>query len=201
MKKSNDKEKENFIDESFSSKTEETIIILSLVEEISKLEEKIKILKKSISENYNPTDKKREIEKLKIEKNELTKEMDEFSVNLLLNTSNKENLIKKKSYIIKDLTKKINNYKNILSSYNILSFSSPILKKYINSNKLNNFLSDEQIDDIMSKTQTIYNNENLIQKYEKEYMDNKEELNNLENNRKKLLQKINEIKENLKMMK
>ena len=165
MYKSNDKEQGNFMDESFSSKTEETIIILSLVEEISKLEEKIKILKKSISENYNPADKKKEIEKLKIEKNELTKEMDEFSVNLLLNTSNKENLIKKKSYIIKDLTKKINNYKNILSSYNILSFRSPILKKYINSNKLNNFLSDEQIDDIMSKTQTIYNNENLIQKY------------------------------------
>ena len=201
MYKSNDKEQGNFMDESFSSKTEETIIILSLVEEISKLEEKIKILKKSISEKYSSADKKEEIEKLKIEKNELTKEMDEFSVNLLLNTSNKENLIKKKSYIIKDLKKKINNYKNILSSYNILSFNSPILKKYINSNKLNNFLSDEQIDDIMSKTQTIYNNENLIQKYEKEYMDNKEELNNLENNRKKLLQKINEIKENLKMMK
>ena len=118
MYKSNDKEQGNFMDESFSSKTEETIIILSLVEEISKLEEKIKILKKSISENYNPADKKKEIEKLKIEKNELTKEMDEFSVNLLLNTSNKENLIKKKSYIIKDLTKKINNYKNILIQIN-----------------------------------------------------------------------------------
>ena len=53
----------------------------------------------------------------------------------------------------------------------------------------------------MSKTQTIYNNENLIQKYEKEYIANKEELNNIENERKKILQKINETKENLKMMK
>ena len=201
MLQNNSKEQEPFIDESITTKTEETIIILSLVEEISKLEEKIKTLKNSITNEIKKDEKNIEIENLKKEKNKLTKEMNDLSVNLLLNTSNKENLIKKKSYLIKDLNKKINNYKNILSTYNILAFNSPILKKYINSNKINSFLSDEQIDDIMSKTQTIYNNENLIQKYEKEYMVNKEELNNIENDRKKILQKINEIKENLKMMK
>ena len=198
MSKENDKQ--SFIDEPSSSRTEEKIIILSLVDEISTLEEKITELKQSISNN-NFNDKNKEIEILKKTKNKLNKEINQLSVNLLLNLSNKENFIKKKSYIIKDITKKINNYKNILSTYNILSFSSPILKKYISSNKMNHFLSDEQIDDIMSKTQTIYNNENLIQKYEKEFAVNKEELSNNENDKKKILQKINEIKENLKMMK
>ena len=183
------------------SKNEETTIILSLLEEISKIEEKIIELKNSVNAENNNDNKNKEIENLNITKNKLIKDMNDLSVNLLLDISNKENLIKKKSYLIKDITKKINNYKNILSTYNTLSFNSPILKKFILSNKKNSFLSDEQIDDIMSKTQTIYNNDNLIQKYEKEYEDNKEELNNIENNRKKILQKINEIKENLKMMK
>ena len=194
-------DKEYIIEEIPSSKTEETTIILSLIEEISKLEEKILELKKSLSMQSNQDIKKKEIENLKLTKNKLSEQMNNLSLNLLLDISNKENLIKKKSYLIKDITKKINNYKNILSTYNTLTFNSPILKKYINSNKANHFLSDEQIDDIMSKTQTIYNNDNLIQKYEKEYAGNKEELINIENDKKKILQKINEIKENLKMMK
>ena len=198
---SEENDKEYIKDEASSLKTEETIIILSLVEEIMKLEEKIKELKNSVSNQDNPEETQKEINNLKKTKNELNKQINELSVNLLLDISNKENLIKKKSYQIKDINKKINNYKNILSTYNTLSFNSPLLKKYISSNKMNQFLSDEQIDDIMSKTQTIYNNENLIQKYEKEYITNKEELNNIENDRKKILQKINEIKENLKMMK
>ena len=184
-----------------SSKKDEAIIILNLIDEISKLEEKITQLKNSaISQNEDDITNN-EISKLQNTINKLTKEMNDLSVNILLDVSNKENLIKKKSYLIKDITKKINNYKNILSTYNTLSFNSPLLKKYISSNKKNLFLTDEQIDDIMSKTQTIYNNDNLIQKYEKEYEVNKEELINIENNRKKILQKINEMKENLKMMK
>lgn len=198
---SKDNEKEYITDEIPLLKIEETTQILSLVEEISKLEEKIINLKNAPRTKDDPDKINDEIDNLKKTKNKLNKEMNDLSVSLLIDTSNKENQIKKKSYLIKDLTKKINNYKNILSTYNTLSFSSPVLKKYILSNKINQFLSDEQIDDIMSKTQTIYNNENLIQKYEKEYTNNKEELNNIENDRKKIIQKINEIKENLKMMK
>ena len=160
MSKENEKE---FIKEDISpSKSNEPATILHLVEEISKLEVKISNMKKlsSIEDNSNKINE--EIKNLKKTKNNLNKEMNNLSLNLLLETSNKENLIKKKSYLIKDLIKKINNYKNILSTYNTLSFTSPILKKYILSNKMNQSLSDEQIDDIMSKTQTKYNNDNLI---------------------------------------
>ena len=198
---SQENEKEYIKTEISPIKENEPTIILQLVEEISKLEEKISNMKNiSSSEDY-PNKTSEEINNLKKTKNQLNKEVNNLSLNLLLETSNKENLIKKKSYLIKDLMKKINNYKNILSTYNTLSFTSPILKKYILSNKMNQSLSDEQIDDIMSKTQTKYNNDNLIQKYEKEHINNKEELNNIENDKKKIIQKIEEIKENLKMLK
>ena len=82
-----------------------------------------------------------------------------------------------------------------------MSFNSPILKKYILSNKLNQFLTDEQIDDIMSKTQTLCKNDNLIQKIEKEFSINKDQLNNIKNSINKINYQINEIEENLQMMK
>ena len=55
-------------------------------------------------------------------------------MNFLLNISNKNNLVKKKQYAIKEITKKIYNYKSILSSYDNLAFNSPVLKKYIMAN-------------------------------------------------------------------
>ena len=122
-------------------------------------------------------------------------------MNLLLDISNKDNLIKKKKYSLKEISKKINNYRNILSTYENLAFNSPLLKKYLFSNNYNQFLSDEQIDDILSKTQNITKNDNLIQKTEKEFLENKEELKAVEKEKNKILNKINEIKENIKMLK
>ena len=184
-----------------SQDTEETSTILSLVNDIYQLEEKIIDLKNSNSTENNSDSKEKEIDNLKKNKKELNKQMNELSVNLLIDVSNKENAIKKKSYLLKELNKKINNYKNILSTYKTLSFNSPILKKYILSNKMTQFLTDEQIDDIMSKTQTLCKNDNLIQKIEKEFSVNKEQLNNLKNSINKINCQINEIEENLKMMK
>ena len=181
--------------------TEETSTILSLVNDIYQLEEKIIDLKNSITAQNNSDAKDKEMDNLKKNKKELSKEMNQLSVNLLIDVSNKENVIKKKSYLLKELNKKINNYKNILTTYKTLSFNSPILKKYILSNKMNQFLTDEQIDDIMSKTQTLCKNDNLIQKIEKEFSVNKEQLNNINKSINKINNQINEIEENLQMMK
>ena len=82
-----------------------------------------------------------------------------------------------------------------------MAYNSPILKKYLIANNYSQFLSDEQIDDILSKTQNITKNGNLIQKIEKEYSEKKEELKNSEKEREKILNKLNEIKENIKMLK
>ena len=180
--------------------TSKTEIILSLITEISNIEEKISNLKKTSNEGKNEA-LKTEIENIKQTKNRINKEINTFSMNLLLDISNKNNLIKKKQYLIKEITKKIYNYKSILSSYDNLAFNSPVLKKYIMTNNYNQFLTDEQIDDILSKTQSIVKNENLIQKTEKECLEKKNELNSIQNEHKKILDKINEINENLKMLK
>ena len=184
----------------YSINTSKTEIILSLITEISNLEEKISNLKKASNEGKNES-LKTELENLKQTKNKLNKEINTFQMNLLLDISNKNNQIKKKQYSIKEITKKIYNYKNILSSYDNLAFNSPVLKKYIMTNNYNQFLTDEQIDDILSKTQSIVKNENLIQKTEKECHEKKDELNSAQNEHKKILDKINEIKENIKMLK
>ena len=180
--------------------TSKTEIILSLISEISNLEEKITEARNSLNEGKN-LDFKTEIENIKQDKSKINKEINSLSMNLLLDISNKDSLIKKKQYSIKEITKKINNYKSILSTYDNLAFNSPVLKKYLMTNNYNQFLTDEQIDDILSKTQNLTKNENLIQKNEKEYQIKKEELTEAENERKKVLDKINEIKENLKMLK
>ena len=180
-----------------SSKPE---LIFSLITEISNLEEK-KSQMKNGSNTDNNSSLKSEIEKIKQSKEKINKELKSLSMNLLLDISNKDNLIKKKKYSLKEISKKINNYRNILSTYENLAFNSPLLKKYLFSNNYNQFLSDEQIDDILSKTQNITKNDNLIQKTEKEFLENKEVLKAVEKEKNKILNKINEIKENIKMLK
>ena len=180
-----------------SSKPE---LIFSLITEISNLEEK-KSQMKNGSNTDNNSSLKSEIEKIKQSKEKINKELKSLSMNLLLDISNKDNLIKKKKYSLKEISKKINNYRNILSTYENLAFNSPLLKKYLFSNNYNQFLSDEQIDDILSKTQNITKYDNLIQKTEKEFLENKEELKAVEKEKNKILNKINEIKENIKMLK
>ena len=180
-----------------SSKPE---LIFSLITEISNLEEK-KSQMKNGSNTDNNSSLKSEIEKIKQSKEKINKELKSLSMNLLLDISNKDNLIKKKKYSLKEISKKINNYRNILSTYENLAFNSPLLKKYLFSNNYNQFLSDEQIDDILSKTQNITKNDNLIQKTEKEFLENIEELKAVEKEKNKILNKINEIKENIKMLK
>jgi len=175
-------------------------IIVSLITEISNLEEKKSQIKNDSNLDENSA-LKSEIEKIKQLKAKINKEMKSLSMNLLLDISNKDNSIKKKKYSIKEISKKINNYKNILSTYENLAFNSPLLKKYLFSNNYNQFLSDEQIDDILSKTQNITKNDNLIQKTEKEFFEKKEELKSAEKEKNKILNKINEIKENIQMLK
>ena len=185
---------------SFSLTASKPEIIFSLITEISNLEEK----KEKIKTNSNPHDDldfKGDIQKLKQLKLNIDKEIKSLSMNLLLDISNKDNLIKKKKYSIKEISKKINNYKNILSTYEYLAFNSPVLSKYLFSNNYNQFLSDEQIDDILSKTQNITKNDNLIQKTEKEFSEKKEELRIVKGEKNKILNKINEIKENIQMLK
>ena len=175
-------------------------LILSLIKENIELEDKKDKMKNVLNQDKF-LENKSEIEKIKESKLNIKKEIKLLTMNLLLDISNKDNIKKKKKYSVKEISKKIKNYKNILSTYENLAYNSPILKKYLIANNYSQFLSDEQIDDILSKTQNITKNGNLIQKIEKEYSEKKEELKNSEKEREKILNKLNEIKENIKMLK
>ena len=159
-------------------------LILSLIKENIELEDKKDKMKNVLNQDKF-LENKSEIEKIKESKLNIKKEIKLLTMNLLLDISNKDNLIKKKKYSVKEISKKIKNYKNILSTYENLAYNSPILKKYLIANNYSQFLSDEQIDDILSKTQNITKNGNLIQKIEKEYSEKKEELKNSEKKEKK----------------
>ena len=101
-------------------------------------------------------------------------------------------MISLKQKMLIDIENQINLYISKLSEFNTLSFNSLVMTKYIISNNINEFLTKEQIDDIIN---------NSIKEG-----DNKEELKNnniedIDTNIKKLGEKINQIKENLLMMK
>ena len=78
---------------------------------------------KNGSNTDNNSSLKSEIEKIKQSKEKINKELKSLSMNLLLDISNKDNLIKKKKYSLKEISKKINNYRNILSTYENLAFN------------------------------------------------------------------------------
>ena len=77
-----------------SSKTE---IILSIITEISKLEEKLNQIKEESNNIKNSSEYKLEIENIKQNTDKIYKEIKNFQMNLLLEISNKDNFIKKKN--------------------------------------------------------------------------------------------------------
>ena len=78
-----------------SSKTQ---IILSIITEISKLEEKLNQIKEESNNIKNSSEYKLEIENIKQNRDKIYKEIKNFQMNLLLEISNKDNFIKKKQY-------------------------------------------------------------------------------------------------------
>ena len=90
------------------------------------------------------------------------------------------------------IEQQINIYKNKLNEFNTLSFNSLLMTKYIISNNINEFLTKEQIDNIIKssikyKPEEVNNRNNLEEKISKEIEKTKE--------------KMEQIKENILMMK
>ena len=180
----------------------EPSIVLKLVDEIHELEQKISSLKVDLNNN-NPLNKKEEIEKIKQDKKKLNKELAELKNNSLINFSTQENQINKKLNIIKNFNAKLKNYLNVLITYKTQNFKSDILKQYILSNKINEFLSDEQIYDVLLKSKFIPKNKNEYIKQKHNQKINMLKINekSINKNKNDLISKINEVEENLKMMK
>ena len=91
----------------YAQNSSKTQIILSIITEISKLEEKLNQIKEESNNIKNSSEYKLEIENIKQNRDKIYKEIKNFQMNLLLEISNKDNFIKKKQYSIKEISKKI----------------------------------------------------------------------------------------------
>ena len=104
-------------------------------------------------------------------------------------------MITAKQKILNDIETQINSYISKLSEFNTLSFNSLIMTKYIISNNINEFLSKEQIDNIINNS---IKEEPKISEI-KSNTSNK--IENINEKIEKIHEKINQMKENLLMMK
>ena len=179
-----------------NDETEEEKIIKSLVDDIYEYEEKIleinSILEKSTSQSGNDEN----IIILKKKENELKNKINLIKIQENDEINKKQNLINAKQNLLNNIDNQINEYINQLNTYNTLSFSSLIMTKYIISNNINEFLTKEQIDDIINNSMQ---GGKISDKNDKDMMNNLE--NEINEDINKLKDKINQINENLSMMK
>ena len=199
---SQEKKNSDISSEFSSTSTKETNIILTYVDDINKLNEKIQNSKhKLLYREDEQQEINNEIKKLNLKKNELTIEINNLSANNYIEITNKDKQIKDDNFLLKEISKKLNNCKNILFSIDTSNFNSKLLQKYILSNEFGQFLTDEQIEDIISKSEVKNEFEDLTKKFENEISEKKEQAKILEVERQNNFVKIEEINECLKMMK
>ena len=179
-----------------NSETEEEKIIKSLVDDIYDYEEKILEINSILEKSTNQSNFDENLIILKRKQNELKDKINLIKIQENDEINKKLNIINVKQNILNNIENQLNECINKLTTYNTLSFSSLIMTKYIISNNINEFLTKEQIDDIINNSiqnQSVGNkkDQNLNNNLDNEI---DEEINQLND-------KINQINENLCMMK
>ena len=207
------KKKQSFSKMSFLSfqknkNSNEEILIRAQVDEIYQIEEKINLL----SEQLNKADTKnifmKKIEELKNYRNNLIEK--KMKLNSVFCTEMKKinDEIKSKYNLFQNMENNITSLKNELISYNTLNFKNLKLRKYILSNNVkmniensdNFFLNEKEINDIiLEESEEI--NDSEIKKLKRDIEINKVSENIIINNYKEINSKIEQIQENLKMLK
>ena len=183
------------------SHSNEELLIRALVDDIYQIEEKINSIYDQINkiENQNPSYKK--IEELKDLRNNLIQKKINLNDTFMSDLKNNSELIQEKINLIKDIDDNITSMKNeLISNFNTLSFKSLKLKKYILSNKSKDFLSEQQINNIILDSPKICQNSD-VQKLKREIAINKASECVIVNNFNEINYKIAQIEENLKMLK
>ena len=178
----------------------EEVLIRALVDDIYQTEEKIILLNESLNKDNGQSTIFQRIENLRALKNNLIQQKLNLNNSFLIESKNNNELIQEKFNKIKDIENNLELKKNELINFNLLSFNNLLLKKYILSNKSNDFLSEEQINDIIFDEESISSNSE-IQKLKKEIEINKASECVVINNYNEINSKISQIKENLKMLK
>lgn len=174
--------------------TEEEKAIKSLVDEIYEYEEKIVEINSYLEKNKS-NDVDTNIPLLKKKENSFKDKLNLIKIKANDEINKKQNMIAAKQKILNDIETQINSYISKLSEFNTLSFNSLIMTKYIISNNINEFLSKEQIDNIINNS---IKEEPKISEI-KSNTSNK--IENINEKIEKIREKINQMKENLLMMK
>ena len=179
-----------------NSETEEEKIIKSLVDDIYDYEEKILEINSILEKSTNQSNFDENLIILKRKQNELKDKINLIKIQENDEINKKQNIINVKQNILSNIENQLNECINKLTTYNTLSFSSLIMTKYIISNNINEFLTKEQIDDIINNSIQNPSVGNKNSKNLNNNLDNEinEEINQLND-------KINQINENLCMMK
>ena len=162
------------------NETEEEKEIKSLVDDIYDYEEKILEINDYLEKSQS-SDSDTNVNILRKKENNLKDELNLIKIKTDDEIAKKQNIISSKKKILSDIETQINTYISKLSEFNTLSFNSLIMTKYIISNNLNEFLTKEQID-------------NIINSSTKEE-DKTEEINNINNLEENLNKEINKIKD------
>ena len=176
-----------------TEETEEEKEIKLLVDDIYEYEEKILEINTYLEKNKSQNSEANIIS-LKKKENSYKDKLNLIKIKSNDEIKKKQNMIEAKKKILKDIENQISSYISKLSEFNTLSFNSLIMTKYIISNNINEFLTKEQIDNIINSSMKEENK--IIEEKGKE---NKKE--NMNEEIEKIKNKINEIKENLLMMK
>ena len=178
----------------------EELLIRALVDDIYQTEEKINSLNESLNKDNSQNTSFKRIENLKQMKNNLIQQRISLNDSFALESKNNSDVIQEKLSKIKEIENKLQSKKNELIEYNIISFQSLTLKKYILSNKSDDFLTEEQISDVIFDGQSFSVNSE-IQKLKREIEINKASECVIINNYNEINSKIAQVEENLKMLK
>lgn len=178
----------------------EELLIRALVDDIYQTEEKINSLNESLNKDNSQNTSFKRIENLKQMKNNLIQQRISLNDSFALESKNNSDVIQEKLGKIKEIENKLQLKKNELIEYNIISFQSLTLKKYILSNKSDDFLTEEQISDVIFDGQSFSVNSE-IQKLKREIEINKASECVIINNYNEINSKIAQVEENLKMLK
>ena len=124
-------------------------LIRALVDEIYKIEEKINSLNESINKDKSHNIIFKRIKYLKSLKDSLLQQRISLNDSFLQTQNLNSKIIQEKLNKIKIIENNLESKRNELIEYNMLSFQCLPLKKCILSNKFGEFLTEEQINDII----------------------------------------------------
>ena len=182
-----------------NSTIKEEILIKSLVDEIFNAEEKISQINnsKDISQNGQNVNNQKLFE-LKSLQNNLQQKLTLLNNNYTSELSSKKNEILSKKQLLNDLDISIKENQLKLSSFNTINFKSPLLANYVLDNN-DKILTQEQINDIFLKNKN--KNEDELKQLIREIEINKAGESVIVNNKNEIKKKLNQVNENLKMIK